>query len=123
MGIVIVGLSTTYAFSEFFGFASGLDSKFHESKTFYILFLIQLIVAFVIVLLPGVDLFKIVVATQILNAMALPPIFYFLIKFTNDPALMGKFVNNTFQKWFAIIGTVGITFASLFAVVATLFNL
>lgn len=118
MGIVIVGLSTTYAFSEFFGFSGGLDTNFTQSKTFYILFLIQLIIAFFIVLLPFVNLFQIVVATQIINAMALPPIFYYLIKFTNDKKYMGDLHNNTFQKWFAIVGTIVIALASVFTVIA-----
>lgn len=118
MGIVIVGLSTTYAFSEFFGYSGSLDNSFTKSKTFYLLFLIQLLAAFFIILLPFVNLFQIVIATQILNAMALPPIFFYLIKFTNDKKLMGKYINNPFQKWFAIGGTVVIALASVFTVVA-----
>ena len=123
MGIVIVGLSTTYAFSEFFGLTGSLDTPFNKSKIFYAIFLIQLLIAFLFILFPAIDLFKIVVASQILNAMTLPPIFYFLIKFTNNPDIMGKYVNNNFQKWFAIIGTIIITIASLFATYATLFKL
>jgi len=117
MGIVIVGLSTTYAFSEFFGYSGGLDTSFKQSKTFYILFLMQLIIAFLVVLSPSVNLFQIVIASQILNAMALPPIFYFLIRFTNDKQYMGEYANNKFQKWFAIIGTVFIAVASIFTVI------
>lgn len=122
MGIVIVSLSTTYAFSEFFGLSGSLDQGFRQSRTFYTLFLLQLIIAFFVVLLPFVNLFQIAIASQILNAMALPPVFYFLIKFTNNPGLMGKFTNNAFQKWFAIAGTVIITAASVFAISATIFN-
>ena len=118
MGIVIVGLSTTYAFSEFFGYSGGLDTSFKQSKTFYILFLIQLVIAFLVVLLPSVKLFQIVIATQILNAMALPPIFYYLIKFTSDKNYMGTYANNTFQKWFAIGGTILIGLASIFTVLS-----
>jgi len=118
MGIVIVGLSTTYAFSEFFGYSGGLDTNFRQSRTFYILFLIQLIFAFLIVLLPFINLFQIAIASQILNAMALPPIFYYLIKLTNNKKHMGEFTNNAFQKWFAIIGTIGIAVASVFTIVA-----
>ena len=122
IGIITVGLSTTYAFSEFFGFSSGLDSSFKDSRAFYILFLVQLLAAFFIVLVPGVDLFKIAIGSQILNAMALPPIFYYLISFTGDKNLMGEHINNAFQKWFSIIGTVVISLASIFAILATLFN-
>jgi Mn2+/Fe2+ NRAMP family transporter len=122
MGIVIVGLSTTYAFTEFFGFSGSLDTSFKQSKYFYIVFLMQLIVAFVMVLFPFINLFKVAVASQILNAMTLPPIFYFLISFTNDKELMGEAANSKFQKWFAIVGTIIISLASVFAVANAIFN-
>jgi len=115
MGIVIVGLSTTYAFSEFFGITGSLDSPYNKSKLFYLIFIAQIVLGALIALIPGVDLFKIVVATQILNAMTLPPIFYFLIKFANNEEIMGRYKNNNFQKWFTIVGTILITLASLFA--------
>jgi len=121
MGIVIVGLSTTYAFSEFFGLTGSLDIPYNKSKIFYSVFIGQILIAFIIALFPFIDLFKIVITVQILNAMALPPIFYFLIKFTNNPGIMGKYVNNRFQKWFAIGGTVVITLASLFTAFYTIF--
>jgi len=118
MGIVIVGLSTTYAFSEFFGYSGGLDTSFKQSKTFYILFLAQLVIAFFIVLLPSIKLFQIAIASQILNAMMLPPIFYYLITFTSDKQYMGEYANSRFQRWFAIGGTILIALASLFTVVS-----
>lgn len=120
MGIVIVGLSTTYAFSEFFGLTGSLDSPYNKSKIFYLIFIGQIIIATLIANIPGVDLFKIAISSQILNAMALPPIFYFLIKFTNNPEIMGRYVNNKFQKWFAIIGTAIILLASIFTTIYTI---
>lgn len=123
MGIVVVGLSTTYAFSEFFGFSRSLDTSYKQSRTFYKIFAFQLIVAFIVTLLPGIDLFKIAISSQILNAIVLPPIFIYLIKFTSSKKYMGEYVNSNFQKWIAIVGTIVITGAAIFAVVATLFGL
>ena len=123
MGIVIVSLSTTYAFSEFFGVNGSLDSPYNKSKIFYLIFVAQIVFGALIAMMPGVDLFKIVVFSQILNAMALPPIFYFLIKLANNAEIMGKYKNTTFQKWFAISGTALITLASLFTAFYTIFSL
>lgn len=119
MGISVVGLSTAYAFSEFFGLSGGLDTSFTQSKTFYVIFLTQLLVAFGIVLLPGVSLFHVAVASQVLNAMLLPPIFYYLINFTSNPTWMGSKVNTPIQKWLAIGATVAIFAASIFAIAVT----
>ncbi len=122
MGIITVGLSTTYAFSEFFGLTGSLDAPFEKSKLFYLLFIGQLVVAFIFVLFPVIDLFKIAVVAQLLNTFTLPPVFYYLIKYTSNKELMGKYVNSGLQKWSAIVGTLVISAASLFAVAATIFH-
>jgi Mn2+/Fe2+ NRAMP family transporter len=118
MGIVIVSLSTAYAFSEFFGLSGSLNSSYKQSKPFYIIFLAQLLISAAIIMLPGVSLFQLVIATQALNAMTLPLVFYYLIKLTDDRTLMGKFTNNSFQKYFTIGATVFIFVASIATLVA-----
>ena len=122
MGLVIVSLSTAYAFAEFFGLSGSLDDTYQKSKTFYILFIIQLIAATVVALFIPLSLFKVAVVTQTVNAVALPPVFYYLIKLTNDRQLMGKFANNAFQKIFSISCTVVIVVASLFTVATAFFT-
>lgn len=122
MGVVIVGLSTTYAFSEFFGLKGSLDVPFNKSKPFYFMLMFQFIIAFVAILFPIIDLFKIAITTQIVNAMVLPLIFYYLINFTNNSEIMGRYINGNFKKWFATFGSVIITLASIFAIVATVFK-
>ncbi len=103
MGLVVVSLSTAYAFAEFFGLSGSLDDSFKKSKTFYILYLAQLIIATGFVIVLNVGLFQIALVTQIINAIGLPLVFYFLIKLTSSHDLMGKFVNSSFQKNFATV--------------------
>ena len=112
MGLVVVSLSTAYAFAEFFGLSGSLNDSFKESKTFYILYIAQLVVATVGVLLLNVSLFQVALVTQIINAVALPLVFYYLIKLASDRELMGEFVNNKFQKYFAVLSSVVILIAS-----------
>lgn len=121
MGLVVVSLSTAYAFAEFFGVSGSLDDSFKKSKTFYILYGIQLLVAMLIAIFSSVSLFQIAVITQIINAIALPLVFYYLISLTSDRNLMGDYVNNPFQKWFAIACSVFIVIASVFTVASIFF--
>jgi Mn2+/Fe2+ NRAMP family transporter len=123
MGLVIVSLSTAYAFAEFFGLSGSLDDSFKESKTFYILYIAQLVIATLFVIVIKVNLFQIALVTQIINAIALPLVFYFLIQLTSDNALMGKFVNNRFQKYFAIASSFAIAIASVFTIAAVILRL
>src|SRR5512133_515010 len=123
MGMIVVALSTAYAFAEFFGLSGSLDSNFKQSKTFYILFIIQLVIALAISILPNIELFKMAIITQTINAVALPLVFYYLISLTNNHGLMGKYVNRPWQKWIAIIGSVLIFIASVVALAATFFKI
>ena len=122
MGIVIVSLSTAYAFSEFFGLSGSLDTDFRKSKTFYSLFLVQLLISALILMIPGVSLFSLAIASQVLNAMILPLIFYYLIKLTGSRSLMGEHANNRFQEYFTSAASVFIVIASAFTVAVVLFK-
>jgi Mn2+/Fe2+ NRAMP family transporter len=121
MGLIVVSLSTAYAFAEFFGLQGSLDSNYKQSKSFYLLFIAQLVIATIIVLFPGISLFKLAITTQTINAIALPLVFYYLIKLANDKGLMGKYANSGFQKWITIIGSIAIMFASILTLTATFF--
>ncbi len=122
MGLIVVPLSTAYAFSEFFGLSGSLDSDYQKSKTFYILFIVQLVIAGLLVTIPGISLFHLAITTQTLNAMILPLVFYYLIRLANDPGLMGAHRNNSFQKYFTAVSSVVIVIASVFTVAAVIFR-
>jgi len=113
MGIVIVSLTTAYAFSEFFGLSGSLDATFNKGKGFYTIFIIQLVVAGFVVFLPNVSLFQLAVAAQGFNAMMLPFVFYYLLKLTNNPEIMGVHINKPFQRRFATVSVFVISAASI----------
>jgi NRAMP (natural resistance-associated macrophage protein)-like metal ion transporter len=123
MGMNVVSLCTAYAFSEFFGISGSLDSEFKKSRSFYILFLVQLVIACGVVMLPVINLFTLAIATQTLNAMILPLVFFYLIHLTSDARLMGEHTNSAFQRNFAIVGSVIIAIASAVTVVTVVMGL
>jgi Mn2+/Fe2+ NRAMP family transporter len=119
MGIIIISLSTAYAFSEFFGVTGSLDAPFERGKLFYGIFLLQLMLAFIIVLFPSVSLFSVVFITQSINAILLPFIFYFLLKISNDKTIMGAYTNNKVFNYIAVISSIIIIIASIFTIVSS----
>ncbi len=118
MGLVIVPLSTAYAFSEFFGLSGSLDSSYQQSKTFYVLFVVQLAAAALVTAIPGISLFHFAIATQTLNAMILPLVFYYLLRLAGNRQIMGGHANTAFQTYFTSIASVVIVIASAFTVAA-----
>ncbi len=123
MGAVIIPLATAYAFSEFFGTEGSLDLPFNKSRVFYGIFLIQIVIAYCAILIPGVSLFQIVLVTQGLNGILLPFIIYFLLKFSNDEQMMGKHTNNAIYNVFAITSAVVIVIASVFVLMGGVMGL
>lgn len=119
MGVIIIALSTAYAFSEFFGFEGSLDAPFERGKIFYGIFILQLIIAASVVMIPSISLFKIVFFTQSFNAILLPAVFYFLLQLTNNKELMGKYVNTKTQNYISVVATIIIVVAATIAVFGT----
>lgn len=122
MGIIIISLSTAYAFSEFFGFEGSLDAPFERGKLFYGLFLFQLIFAALITLIPSVSFFTIVTYTQFFSGILLPIVFFFLYKLTNNKELMGKYTNNRWYNYLVIFFSIIIILASFIALLSSVFQ-
>lgn len=123
MGAVIVPLTTAYAFAEFFGVEGSLDKSFTESKQFHLIFFAQIVIAFIIVLIPRFSLFKIVLYTQSLNGALLPVIIYFLLRFCNDSERMGRYINNKLFNYLSVFFSVIIVIASLTIAVSGIFGI
>lgn len=119
MGAVIVPLTTAYAFSEFFGTEGSLDLPFSRSPLFYSLFIVQIVIACLVVFIPNVSFISIVLFTQSVNAFLLPVIIYFLLRFANDTQLMGKHTNGWFYNIFASVSGVIIAIASVFVILGS----
>lgn len=117
IGIIIVSLTSAYAFSEFFGFTGSLDEPYKKGKPFYINYLANIIIAAILVITPWFPLFAIVIYTQALNGVLLPLFFFFLLKIVNDKQLMGKYVNGKMYNIFSVVATVAIAIAAILAVI------
>lgn len=123
MGILIVGLSTAYAFAEFFGVEGSLDAPVERGLLFYGIFIFQMIIAAGIVILPSISLFQIVFYTQALNGILLPFIFYFLLKITNNKEIMGEHTNSRGFNYFVVVSSVIIVLASLFTIISGILSI
>lgn len=100
LGLIIVPLATAYVFAEIFGYQGSLDLSFTKGRYFYSFFIIQILTALIAALFPQTSLFKLTLYVDFLNGAMLPIIFYFLIKFSEDPQIMGKYISSGWTKIF-----------------------
>lgn len=123
IGIIIVSLTSSYAFTEFFGFTGSLDDPYMKGRTFYSIFMVTIIAATFLVMTPWFPLFKIVLYTQSLNGILLPIFFFFILKIVNNEDIMGEHVNGKWYNIFAIGSTICIAIAAVSTVVIGLMGI
>lgn len=117
LGLAIVPLATAYVFTEMFGYERTLNASFKKGKPFYILFILQIFIAIIASLFPRVNLFGLTLYADYLNGAMLPVIFYFLIKFSENPEVMGE--NHVVRGWMSWV--LRLAAVIIFAAVAVTF--
>jgi Mn2+/Fe2+ NRAMP family transporter len=91
----ILPLSTAYTVCEGLGFESGVDKKFGEAPFFYWLYTLLIVAGGILVLLiPGPQLVRIVLWSQVVNGIVLPFVLIFMLLLINKKDLMGEYVNS-----------------------------
>lgn len=118
LGLTIVPLATAYVFTEFFGYERTLNAGFLKGRVFYTFFILQIALGLVAALFPQINLFGLTLYADYLNGAMLPVIFFFLIRFSEDKAIMGAHISKGFSSWFLKISAFGISIA----VAATFFG-
>src|SRR5262252_2729255 len=89
----ILPLSTAYTVCEGLGFESGIGQKFGEAPFFYWLYTALIVAGGAVVLIPGLQLVKIAVLSQVVNGVVLPFVLIFMLLLINKKDLMGEYVN------------------------------
>ena len=90
----ILPLSTAYSVSEFVGSESSVDDHYGDARLFYVSFVAIVVAGAAVVLIPGVPLISLLVATQVLNAVLLLPLLGFMYIVAGDADLMGEHVSS-----------------------------
>jgi NRAMP (natural resistance-associated macrophage protein)-like metal ion transporter len=87
----VLPLSTAYSVCEYAGFEAALDDRYRDAKTFYVTFGLVTVLGAGAVMIPGLPLVTILVATQVLNAVLLLPLLCAMVGIGRDGALMGSY--------------------------------
>jgi Mn2+/Fe2+ NRAMP family transporter len=94
----ILPLATAFYVCEAFGFEAGIDKRFSEAPQFYLLFTLIILVAVMIILIPGAPLITITIWTQVLNAILLPLVLICMMIIVNKTEIMENYTNNRLQN-------------------------
>ncbi len=121
LGALCISLSTSWAFGEVFGWAHSLNKSVKDAPWFYGVYLMFLLGAGAIVLIPGAPLITITMFVQVVAVTLLPAALVFLILILNEPAFVGKYVNTRWENVANWSIVVFVTVMSTLFAVSTLF--
>ena len=103
---------TASAICEAFGWERGADRSWQEAPVYHGIITIVLVISAVVVLIPGMSLFGIMMAAQVINGILLPILLIFMVLIAADKQIMGKFANGKIWNgltWFTIITVIILT--------------
>lgn len=89
----VLPLSTSYAVCEAFGFEHGISKSYKDAPAFFGLYTVIIILGAAIVLWPGLSLYHVMLLTQVINGMLLPPILIFMVLIASKKSVMGEYAN------------------------------
>jgi Mn2+/Fe2+ NRAMP family transporter len=110
----ILPLSTVYSVCEGLGFESGVNKRFSEAPVFYWLYTILIVVGAAVILIPGFDLVKMILFSQVINGVLLPVILIFMTLLINKRSIMKEWTNSRFYNiisWTSVALMIGLTLA------------
>ncbi|MDO4851391.1 MAG: Nramp family divalent metal transporter [Actinomycetota bacterium] len=108
----VLPLTTSYAVCEAFGWEHGLDHGWREAPIFKTMFTVIIVLSVVIVLLPHINLMRIMLIAQVVSGALLPILLIFMVKLVNDRHLMGRYTNGRLYNaitWVAVVLIIALT--------------
>jgi NRAMP (natural resistance-associated macrophage protein)-like metal ion transporter len=112
LAAAILPLTAAYAICEAFGWEAGIDHTWSEAPMFNGIYTFAIMVGGLVVLVPGLDLIRVMILSQTLNGILLPFLLLYMIRLINDRSVMGKHVNgpvfNTIA-WGVTLTAIGLT--------------
>lgn len=94
LAAAVLPLATAYAISDLFGFPKGVNLDFRRGRFFLGLFSLLIALGAVLALIPGLPVISLLVWIQVLNAVLLPLILWFILRLANDRRLVGDLRNS-----------------------------
>jgi Mn2+/Fe2+ NRAMP family transporter len=93
LAATIMPISTSFVICEAFGWESGVGKRFGDARAFFGIYTFVLAVGALVVLIPGLDLLPVILASQYLQGLLLPIVLVFMVLLVNDKVLMGRHAN------------------------------
>ena len=116
----ILPLSTSYAVCEALGFERGVSKTYKEAPAFFSLYTTLIVIGAGLVLWPDLSLYQVMITSQVINGVLLPPILIFMVLIASNKYVMGNYVNSSWYNLVAWIFTIVLILLTLMLLASTL---
>ncbi|VAX30719.1 Manganese transport protein MntH [hydrothermal vent metagenome] len=118
LGAIIVPLATAYYTCEAMGWEAGVNKTFKEAPQFMWIYTSIIIIASLLVLIPGAPLVTLMVLSSVVNGLILPFVLFYALKLANNKKIMGDYTNS---RLFNIIAWTTVSVIVILTVLMLLF--
>jgi NRAMP (natural resistance-associated macrophage protein)-like metal ion transporter len=102
IAIPVLAGSLSYMYAEALGSGAGLDKKFHEAKSFYMVLIISLAVGLLMNLV-GLSPIKMLIYSAVLYGLIAPILILLILHICNNRSILAKYVNGRLSNALGII--------------------
>jgi NRAMP (natural resistance-associated macrophage protein)-like metal ion transporter len=116
LAVPILAGSSAYALSDVFGWKQGLNKKFGQARSFYVVIAVSTLIGLWINF-SDIDPIKALVYAAVINGVTAVPILYTIMKIANDKKILQNRVNRRLSNvlgWVAVM-VMGVSVAVMFA--------
>jgi NRAMP (natural resistance-associated macrophage protein)-like metal ion transporter len=111
LAIPVLAGSISYIFAEAFGWEEGLNKKFHEAKGFYGVIALSLLLGLLFDYI-GISPIDALLLAAVLYGLTAPFLIAIVLHITNNPLIMGPFVNGRWSNFFGGVALLTMTAAA-----------
>jgi NRAMP (natural resistance-associated macrophage protein)-like metal ion transporter len=122
LAAAVLPLSTAYSISEALGFEKGVSRTFREAPIFVGIFTFLIVVGGLVAMIPGVPLFDVLLATQVINGLLLPVLLVSVLRLASDRELMGAHANGRVYNAASWLTVLVVSALSLLFIASRIFN-
>lgn len=89
----LLPLAASYYVCEGMGWESGVDRSFKEAPNFFTIFTFLVVISAGMTLFPNINLFNLLIWSQVINGLLIPVILLYITNLCSDPDIMGEYSN------------------------------
>ncbi|HLK43863.1 MAG TPA: divalent metal cation transporter, partial [Thermoleophilia bacterium] len=120
LAAAILPITAAYVIAETFGFEKGISHRAREAPVFVATITALIGIGTVVAIIPGINVFGLLVGVQVVNGALLPVLLGFIWRLSSNAELMGEYANGRTFNTIALLTVIWTSILSVLVVGVTI---